>query len=123
MKAKIRLCLALLVAAAFTDVLSATAWRRVWSALALWVGLLRKPDAWASAELAERRLAACRECPVFYRRLETCGSPLHGEWPEAGCWCYMPEAVKVAGKTCWLDENYPDNAAPDGWKAHGVTTG
>jgi|GEM_PF-2438822 len=115
---KLRLCAALLLAAAFTDVCSADAWRRVWRALALWLGLLRGA-ARVDDRTARARLGVCRLCPIYWKPLGTCGSPLAAD-PQLGCWCNMEEKVKFRGATCWLDDELGDDAAPLGWAANGA---
>lgn len=91
---------ALLVAALFSDVTSAQAWRRVWNFLTLWVP---RKEKWAEAEIYHRRLACCHKCPFFFWPLATCGSPF-ADHPDAGCWCYEPVAARLADKQCWIDE-------------------
>lgn len=41
-------------------------------------------------ELSEKRMAVCKECPLFNPTIETCGV----------CHCYMPAATKVLDKKC-----------------------
>lgn len=60
---------------------------------------------------AEQRLAACRKCPVFYAKLQTCGSPLIKDARDLGCFCYMP--IKVTTQcNCWL---YDQTDGEQGW--------
>ena len=117
MRAKLRLCAALLLAAAYTDVFSADGWRRVWRAFALWFGLLRGGSR-ASPDMMAARLQVCRLCPVYWPPLGTCGSPLAKD-AKLGCWCQMDEKVKFSDATCWLDYELGDDAAPLGWTANG----
>jgi len=108
---------ALLVAALFSDILSRAAYRRAWRALRslVWV----PKQARVSDELRDRRLAACRHCPV--RHKDTCGSPFHAV-PEIGCWCYLPAIAELAGNHCWIDQNFTDESddhARYGWRKAG----
>lgn len=64
-------------------------------------------------EREEQRLAFCRDCPVFYPRLKTCGSPLRWRDRDVGCWCYMPMKAKLPRATCWLREQGVDRGWPD----------
>jgi hypothetical protein len=114
---KLRLCVALLLAAAFTDVLSVVEWRRVGRAVGLWFGWLRGGSR-APKATAEARLFVCRLCPLYWQPLGTCGSPLAKD-PKLGCWCQMAEKVKFAEATCWLDDELGEDAAPLGWVANG----
>lgn len=118
LRSRFRLCLALLVAGLFSDITSRVGWRRIYRAVVLWFGLLRSGET-VSDEIAERRLAACRGCPIWYAPLETCGSPFLGKDSDLGCWCYMPAKVRLSAASCWLDSEYgPD--APYGWKQNGL---
>ena len=73
------------------------------------------------------RMSVCQQCPIFYRPLQTCGTPLKKEDKSLGCWCYM--AIKATSRhaTCWLDddvENDPErrnllDLMKAGWKYHG----
>lgn len=54
------------------------------------------------------RLRVCRTCPLFNRRLSTCGTPgtvtrdpKTGEVSQTGCWCFLPAKAQVASSTCW----------------------
>jgi len=60
-------------------------------------------------------MATCRACPVFWNRLETCGSPM-SKTPAWGCWCFMPEKARLKDAECWLDQRLGDDAAPNGWR-------
>lgn len=118
-----RLFLALVVAAAFSDVCSAQAWRRASAAVKLWFGML-KPDSLADERTQAIRLKTCRSCPVFVRWMGTCGSPIsqYAKQFEPGpCWCFMEAKVKAAAATCFLDDRLGDEAAPLGWN-HALKT-
>lgn len=123
---KLRFAAALLVAAAFSDVTSAEGWRRIWTAICLWLGLLGDAP-YVDAQTAAKRLAVCRACPVFYPRLQTCGSPLRydpealavfGVWraDRSGCWCEMTRKAPLAAATCWLDDELGEEST--GWREH-----
>lgn len=109
---KLRFCAALLVAAAFTNPFSAAAWAKVWRAINLWFDYGRGPKR-APNELYELRLAACRECPIFYAPLQTCGSPLRKDLRGLGCYCNMPAKARFFYADCWLRENTGDGDC--GW--------
>lgn len=84
-------------------------WKQLWF-------LLTQPKQWQTQENLERaslRLNHCGKCSLFNRRLQTCGTP--GEFLEDGqpfgCFCFLPAAVVVETKTCWLDDKELDG----GW--------
>lgn len=110
---KLRLCLALLVASLFTSLTDRSGYVRIWRAVSLWWGAL-KPDSTVSESLEAARIGACRSCPIFYRPLQTCGTPLRKELRELGCWCHMPTKAKLVDATCWLDDELPGETAY-GW--------
>jgi hypothetical protein len=60
------------------------------------------------------RMKCCYKCPVFDRRLKTCGSPFSTQ-PQLGCYCFEPIAAKREKKLCWLDSN-SDGSLDYGWK-------
>lgn len=58
----------------------------------------------------KKRMAACRECPVFHKPLGTCGNALKPKWyiegvVAEGCFCHMKTKAKLAAATCWLDDH------------------
>jgi hypothetical protein len=112
--ARKRLVLALLVAAAFSDLLSIQPYRRAWRAMKAIFGLLAKNDPRVDAERLQRRLDACERCPYFYRPLATCGSPLRSELRHVGCRCNIEAKAKLAEADCYIDET-SDLAADDGF--------
>jgi hypothetical protein len=65
-----------------------------------------------SKELANARLAVCRQCPIFYSPTQTCGSPFNrkarARGRPAGCLCFMPFKVKFECN-CWLWEELQCN--------------
>lgn len=79
-------------------------WPRVTGfALLLWSFLCGQR---ASEEVYHRRMASCQQCPLFYRPLETCGSPLTKD-ADLGCWCFLPFKNLIPGARCWLRDNAP----------------
>ncbi len=71
-------------------------------------------------ELVQARLAVCRKCPVFFRPLQSCGSPLREilrrlrRLPKlpAGCFCHLPTKARLH-ENCWAyDERLPDLGWP-----------
>lgn len=115
---KIRLCLALLVASLFTNLSDRSGYLRIWRAVSLWWGAL-KPDSTVSESSYTARLSACRACPLFFRPLQTCGTPLRKELSQLGCWCNMEAKAKLTDATCWIDDELPENKC--GWRACGVS--
>lgn len=109
---KLRLSRALLVAAWFSVKTPRAAAGRVRSALATWFRFARDPEGtefWSYF----RHLRTCYKCPLFYKPLRTCGSPLDKKLDGLGCWCYMPEKAAMAQASCWLDIHAPGNTT--GW--------
>lgn len=61
-----------------------------------------------SKEVYENRIEACRECPFFFKPLQTCGSALKREWkivdaPMEGCQCFMPYKASIKSNCWWYD--------------------
>jgi len=119
LRSNLRLCLALLVAALFTNLTDRSGYLRIWRAVSLWWGAL-EPDSTVSDSLRTARLNACQTCPLFYRPLQTCGTPLKKELRGLGCWCNMEAKAKLTDATCWIDDELPGNKY--GWTAHGVNS-
>jgi hypothetical protein len=70
----------------------------VWQARHLGRALFQRAK--VTPELSKARLGYCRECPLFYEPLSTCGSPLVQAQSQVGCWCHMP--TKASGlENCW----------------------
>lgn len=65
-------------------------------------------------ELYRKRMAVCRECPIFYRPLQTCGSPLVDKW--TGCFCFMPLKARLT-ENCFAYDSSEGNNAVFGWPA------
>lgn len=59
---------------------------------------------YSSYDVVRDRNLECQKCPLFYRPLGTCGSPLDEENPDLGCWCHCRTKNKLKGATCWLRE-------------------
>lgn len=66
--------------------------------------------------LGERRMRHCEQCPVFFERLRTCGSPLADD-PTLGCFCHLPNKVSDPKATCWADSK---TDLPIGWASAGL---
>lgn len=65
--------------------------------LGIWWAL--KAKQYVGDELKEKRIEACQKCPLFYKPLQTCGSPLAKD-PSKGCHCYVP-IMAGAYHDCW----------------------
>lgn len=74
---------------------------------------LKDPDAYVSELHYQRRLITCERCPVFFKPLRTCGTPLKKDLRGIGCYCFMEAKAKLTHATCWLDDELGPN--PDGW--------
>lgn len=57
----------------------------------------------ATPEQIQRRTCFCNQCPIFYRPLRTCGTPLRDS--DVGCWCCMEMKSKLADADCWARTN------------------
>ncbi len=71
-------------------------------------------------ELVQARLEICRQCPVFFAPLQSCGSPLREimrrirRLPKlpVGCLCHLPTKARLH-ENCWAyDERLPDLGWP-----------
>jgi hypothetical protein len=101
----------------------------LWDLLAQAKGLwqeIRLPQQVSDETVAER-MRVCRNCPVFFKPLQTCGSPLQkrsrvmlriesfnkshlhpdgnlltqiGLQPQVGCFCFMPSKSRIR-ENCW----------------------
>lgn len=97
------LALALLIAAAFSDLFSKAAWQRAGRAVKALFGRLKAGEQ-VSDEVYEARMNCCRACPIFWNHLGgTCGSPLKRRDSESGCFCHMPTKCREKYAECWLD--------------------
>jgi hypothetical protein len=80
------------------------------------VAVKNRPDGGHLME--EARNSECEKCPLFYKPLRTCGSPLL-KTPESrdhngkpmGCFCFMPLKSKTECN-CWL---YGESGGVMGW--------
>lgn len=63
---------------------------------------------------AKERMEFCRECPFFYKPLQTCGSPLKKDLRNVGCHCSMEAKVKTKCN-CW---RYDTTDGKYGWPVH-----
>lgn len=48
-----------------------------------------------------RRFRGCKRCPVLYRTLMSCGSPLRKD-RDLGCYCALEVKCGLPNATCWL---------------------
>jgi hypothetical protein len=111
-------CLALLVAALWSDPFSKVGKDRLRKAFQLWYSSILTGDR-VDNGTAANRLAVCQQCPLWFKPLGTCGSPLRRKDGDLGCWCWMRAKSKLLGAHCWLDEQGID-APPYGWKQNGL---
>jgi hypothetical protein len=114
---RIQFFFALVLAASFSDVTDSHAYIRAWRAIKALFGWTGGKDGLVTEEAYQRRLATCRDCPVFYSRLNTCGSPMATN-PKLGCWCWLPAKNRLAEAVCWMDEQ--EMFSKHSWLANGV---
>jgi len=105
----------LLVAFWFSDKRTKKAWGRIAGFFRQMFQYVFFKDKRASKKLFEQRMSACRACPVFYKRLETCGSPLDKELEGLGCWCALNLKARIKDSTCWMDDKMGDDSK-NGWR-------
>lgn len=86
-------------------------WREIWEALRMMFTALTSKKGKASDELFNERMETCRNCPVHFPALGTCGSPLSDN-PELGCWCFNEYKAREVSAKCWLREKTDINS---GW--------
>ena len=91
-------------ALALTVAAVATLWREAKGIITALRMVEEKP---VSDALYDERMTVCQKCPIYFKPLRTCGSPLAKD-PTKGCSCYL--VVKARGPAnCWLyDENKGD---------------
>jgi len=107
--------LALLVAALFSELTRKSTWTRFYRAFQVLLGIWKSSGKQAPVEVYEKRLATCSKCPLFYKPLATCSSPLKQDSKDLGCHCHLPTKARLAEARCWGDEF----AGPDfayGWE-------
>lgn len=109
----LRLICAVIVAVIYSTV----TWNRPWSRVRDFVLLLRNSwrDELVSGVWLQNRMDACRNCPVFYRPLRTCGSPLRKELRDVGCFCSMEWKARLSHATCWL-RDHETHRTGFGWR-------
>jgi len=114
--------LALLVAALFSELTRKSTWLRFFRAFQVLVGAWKSSGRQVDGDQYQRRLATCQSCVVFFKGLNTCGSPLKTGATDLGCWCHLPTKARLKEAQCWLDEYAKDeNGKPDsnGWEHNG----
>jgi hypothetical protein len=84
-----------------------TVWQILKRAKDIALTLIPRKDKQATPEVLKARLEHCRQCPLFFAPLQTCGSPLDGDG-NYGCYCYMPVKAREKDATCWADETTPE---------------
>lgn len=68
-----------------------------------------------STDLYRRRQERCEVCPIYNRKMQTCGTAgevLADKQHAFGCWCYMPVKARLA-TDCWLWERNLTMGWPD----------
>lgn len=97
---------AIKLACAFTVavVASILTWNRPWARAGDLYRILRDVlhDEKVHPQDYRRRLACCAACPIYFKPLGTCGTPLKKELRTLGCWCVMSQKAKLRHATCWL---------------------
>jgi hypothetical protein len=103
--------IAFLVASAYA-VTHGQGWRR----FRAFLFALRTPQgAKVTPEMARQRLESCEGCPIYYKALMTCGSPLDAQLRDddghpLGCNCFMPYKVKLPCN-CWIYDRSQGNSS------------
>lgn len=100
---KLRFAAALIVAALFLKVSDREGLLRILRFIKLWRSN-KSPDAYVSEQHYHLRLATCERCPIFYKPLRTCGTPLKKSLRDLGCWCFLPVKARLRAATCWLND-------------------
>ena len=113
--------LAVIVAALWSDVFSATTYRKFGLLFRSVRGRRFNPsDTFVSGDVFKRRMDCCRACTIWYPFLETCGTPLKSALRGMGCYCHLPSKNKLEASACWLDEHLEDEAPACSWINSGV---
>lgn len=115
---KLRLTAALVVAAAFSLRHPIDSFWKVVAAFKLWFEFARHPES-TPQWIYYQRMRTCFKCPLFYRPLRTCGSPLTKELRDVGCFCSCEHKCSIADADCWAREHtdsdefgWPDSLRP-----------
>ena len=86
---------------------------RILAAVMTWVRfakIAQKTPFWINVH----RNTCCRRCPIFYKPLATCGTPLIRDLRDMGCWCHLPSKNGNIAATCWIrDQGVDDDGWPD----------
>lgn len=114
-KIKFRLSMALLVAGVFSLSRPRESWPRITGALKTWIRFARQ-DRPTPRWIYFSRLRTCYRCPLFYKPLRTCGSPLVKDLRDVGCMCDMEIKAAAIEATCWYRETTYDDTE-FGWPA------
>lgn len=109
-----RLSAALVVAGVYCITNPAQSWMRIRDAVLVWFKAVRS-DEKASFWLYFRRMRACHRCPIFYRKLRTCGTPLLNDLRSVGCHCNMETKASIEEAECWLHEFDARTDNSPGW--------
>lgn len=119
---RFRLFAALAVAAVFTSPLTREGWNRALGALRVWFDYAREPMPTPRWIYYRRMKNGCFKCPLFYRPLRTCGSPLDKRLLRTeGCWCNQDFKASMLEAECWLHNETGDRTI--GWPAEGDAPG
>lgn len=108
LKLKARLSAALLVAGVFSLSRPRAGWARIAAAFKVWTRFAADPRR-APRWIYYGRVRACLRCPMLYKPLRTCGSPLAKELRDLGCWCHVEHMASVAAEDCWYREQGGDD--------------
>lgn len=113
---KLRIIIAIAVAIGSCLFSPRDSWPRITGTSRLFWNWLTGRIHWADPYTAASRYARCEKCPIFYKPLRTCGSPLDKELRGLGCHCSIPIKARLREATCWGDDNLGDEFV-FGWKA------
>lgn len=90
--------LAALAVGGFFAILS---WDKPWTRLKGLASILHS-KAKAPPAMVQERNDRCRVCPIHYKPLGTCGSPLSPQLAGLGCWCQTETKNRYLLTDCWL---------------------
>ena len=108
-----RLLAAIAAAIIATAMTPHASWNRILAAIRLFLQPFERTDFWT----VYRRYRACNKCPIFYRPLRTCGSPLNKDFRGLGCYCSLESKTGIKAATCWADDNLGTDST-FGWNSH-----